>query len=213
MTLCKHCNKEIEINHRLDAKKIFCNRSCSAAFNNKSRVVGDKQKQKCRETLFKTLEAKGWVKEIKPEQQKLTSCARCNKQTRASHGLCRKCAKKPYICKRCGKYSSTEFCLSCIRLNRIEATNIKIVNGEYTTSNMRSIKRYVILTRGHACEICHQTEWMGQPIPLVLDHINGRSSDNRLDNLRVVCGNCDMQLPTYKSKNKNSDRKSRKGAW
>lgn len=52
---------------------------------------------------------------------------------------------------------------------------------------------------------------MGNPIPLVLDHINGKSSDNNLENLRLVCGNCDMQLPTYKSKNKNSERRKRKG--
>ena len=69
------------------------------------------------------------------------------------------------------------------------------------------IKDYLIETRGHKCEICGNEEWMGQPIPLVLDHINGRASDDRLENLRLVCGNCDMQLPTYKSKNKNSDRK------
>lgn len=72
--------------------------------------------------------------------------------------------------------------------------------------DFRRIKEYLLETRGHKCEICGQIEWMGQPIPLVLDHINGRASDNRLENLRLVCGNCDMQLPTYKSKNKNSDR-------
>lgn len=55
--------------------------------------------------------------------------------------------------------------------------------------------------------------WMNQPIPLILYHINGRASDDRLENLRLVCGNCDMQLPTYKSKNKHSDRIKRKGVW
>lgn len=54
---------------------------------------------------------------------------------------------------------------------------------------------------------------MNQPIPLILYHINGRASDDRLENLRLVCGNCDMQLPTYKSKNKHSDRIKRKGVW
>ena len=39
-----------------------------------------------------------------------------------------------------------------------------------------------------------------------MDHINGRASDNRRENLRLICPNCDSQLPTYKSRNKNSDR-------
>ena len=56
--------------------------------------------------------------------------------------------------------------------------------------------------------ICGQTEWMGKPIPLVLDHIDGNSDNFKLTNLRLVCGNCDMQLPTYKSKNKNSNTKN-----
>ena len=74
-------------------------------------------------------------------------------------------------------------------------------------------KKYIIETRGHKCEICGLELWMNQHIPLVLDHINGRANDDRLENLRLVCCNCDAQLPTYKSKNKNSDRKKRKGVW
>ena len=47
-------------------------------------------------------------------------------------------------------------------------------------------------------------------MPVVMDHIDG-NSDNWLDsNLRLVCGNCDMQLPTYKNKNKGKGRHSRR---
>ncbi len=52
------------------------------------------------------------------------------------------------------------------------------------------------------CNICGTgPEWNGNPMPLILDHINGINNDNRLENLRFVCSNCDSQLPTYKSRN------------
>lgn len=50
------------------------------------------------------------------------------------------------------------------------------------------------------------SEWQGKPMPLILDHINGINNDNRLENLRFVCSNCDSQLPTYKSKNRTYGR-------
>jgi hypothetical protein len=43
--------------------------------------------------------------------------------------------------------------------------------------------------------------WMGQPIPIILDHIDGNSDNWAIINLRLVCPNCDAQLPTFKSKN------------
>lgn len=36
---------------------------------------------------------------------------------------------------------------------------------------------------------------------LTLDHINGHNHDNRLENLRWVCPNCDRQLETYAGRN------------
>jgi hypothetical protein len=48
-------------------------------------------------------------------------------------------------------------------------------------------------------------EWQGNPMPLILDHINGINNDNRIENLRFVCSNCDTQLPTYKSKNRKGE--------
>ena len=53
----------------------------------------------------------------------------------------------------------------------------------------------------HCCEICKLTEWNGQPIPIELDHINGVNSDNRLENLRILCPNCHAQTPTHAGKN------------
>ena len=79
-----------------------------------------------------------------------------------------------------------------------------------TTRSPFSSKKLILKMRGHKCEVCKREDWEGVPIPLVLDHINGDCNDWRLDNLQLVCGNCDMLLPTYKSKNKNSGRKFRK---
>ena len=38
--------------------------------------------------------------------------------------------------------------------------------------------------------------WQGKPLTLILDHINGKNNDDRLENLRWVCPNCNRQLPT-----------------
>lgn len=40
------------------------------------------------------------------------------------------------------------------------------------------------------CEKCGNTEWLGEPIPLELDHINSNHWDNSLENLRIVCPTC-----------------------
>lgn len=40
------------------------------------------------------------------------------------------------------------------------------------------------------CERCGQVEWMGEPIPVELHHVNGNRFDNRFRNLQLLCPNC-----------------------
>lgn len=56
--------------------------------------------------------------------------------------------------------------------------------------------------KSHHCESCGLTEWLGKPIPLELDHINGNNQDNSLHNLRLLCPNCHCFTSTYRGKKK-----------
>ena len=63
----------------------------------------------------------------------------------------------------------------------------------------------------YKCSICGQEPfWNNKELTLTLDHINGVHNDNRLENLRWVCPNCDRQLDTFGSKNKKHNQKPKK---
>jgi hypothetical protein len=53
--------------------------------------------------------------------------------------------------------------------------------------------------------------WNGQPFGLILDHSNGVNSDNRPENLRFLCPNCDAQLPTRGGSNRGRVEKAEGG--
>ena len=77
-----------------------------------------------------------------------------------------------------------------------------LVKGRLAPSTSDLRKRLIAEgLKQHRCERCSLTSWNDQPIPLELDHANGRRDDNRLENLRVLCPNCHAQTETYRGRN------------
>ena len=76
-----------------------------------------------------------------------------------------------------------------------------LING--STIQSHKLKKYLLEDNifQYMCYKCKLTVWNDQPIPLELEHINGKHSDNRLENLTLLCPNCHAQTETYRGKN------------
>lgn len=71
--------------------------------------------------------------------------------------------------------------------------------GKHIQGN--NAKDALINLRGRKCEVCGNTEWLGEEIPLVIHHIDGDHMNNELSNLQLLCPNCHAQTDNYCGKN------------
>lgn len=85
---------------------------------------------------------------------------------------------------------------------KIPLSNILISRSTYSNTTKLKKKLYDEGLKERICEKCGQDEnWNNEKISLILDHINGIHDDNRIENLRIVCPNCNATLPTHCGKN------------
>ena len=79
---------------------------------------------------------------------------------------------------------------------------ILVENSKYKCGTNIKKKLYAAGLKKEECEECNLgTDWNGKKIVLQLDHINGNHTDNRIENLRIICPNCHSQTDTFCSKN------------
>lgn len=78
-----------------------------------------------------------------------------------------------------------------------------LVRGGYTNRYRLKVRLIRAGRLRNACALCGiDPEWHGQPLTLVLDHVNGINDDYRVDNLRLLCPNCHSQTPTFSGRNR-----------
>jgi HNH endonuclease len=115
------------------------------------------------------------------------------------------------LSKRSQKTYCNNICQAAAR--RDASTRLWLESGEAWVDGRRGhyVRAYLAADQSNRCAICNGTSsWQGLPLSLVLDHIDGNPTNNRRDNLRLICPNCDSQLPTYKSRNRGNGRAFRR---
>lgn len=185
---CKQCGKEITSKWAKD----FCSSSCAATFNNSHR---DKSVyEKLGDKLRKAQEKReiGQKEEIKKETK---ICEFCGKEFTPIRHQVRFCSQE---CDHKRKHIEA--------YKDFIENNDKYCRGNYTP---KAFKKEFIEEQGGRCAICGcKPEHNNKPLVFIIDHIDGDASNNKRENLRMICPNCDSQLDTFKSKNKSSKRRN-----
>ena len=190
--LCEQCNKPLP--YEKSKRSRFCSSSCAATYNNVRRdtsvTMSDEVRQKISDSL---LSYHGTDK----RHQAIRFCKHCGKRLdRHNFHFCSNACQAAYNWN--------------IRKKEIESTGQYPSEKPNNETDRKVARRYIEETKGHSCSICGIETWRGQPTPLVVDHIDGNAMNHKISNLRLVCPNCDAQLPTFKNRPHEAHREFRR---
>lgn len=90
-------------------------------------------------------------------------------------------------------------------MNKPNSKTMNLLEYLKNSKDIQSNKvRLKLLKEGykeHKCECCGREEWLEQPIPLELHHIDGDRNNNNLENFQLLCPNCHAFTDSYRGKN------------
>ena len=122
-------------------------------------------------------------------------------------------------CSICGSNISynnkSGLCIKCYKEQQDkEKINTWLQTGDtgysVSTTIRGCIRKYIYDEQQGKCAVCGIHDiWNDKKLNFILDHIDGNAANNNRSNMLLICPNCDSQLDTYKSKNKNSARNFR----
>lgn len=161
-------------------------------------------------------------KELKNGQEKFccSSCSAKYNNSRRTFKEKKIDVKKTCIC--CGKEFQTynhgqKYCsINCFQKSREQKSlnEWKEQPEKYSTIEIPDfIKRYLMKKNDCKCEKCGwgETNMSTNKIPLQVHHINGNCTDNREENLQLLCPNCHSLTDTFGNLNNgNSKRGNRR---
>ena len=101
-------------------------------------------------------------------------------------------------------WSKGKTCIDDVRIPSKENA-YDMAFSQNSKANPSTIKKIIISKKllPYKCSICDNGPiWNGKELKFQLDHINGIRTDQRIENLRLVCPNCHSQTDTFCAKNK-----------
>ena len=76
-------------------------------------------------------------------------------------------------------------------------------SADFSLNGKGNHKMVLIQERGHACECCKNSQWMGRDIVIEMHHVDGDRFNNIKENLVLLCPNCHSQTPNWKGRGIN----------
>lgn len=203
-SICKFCNKTFV--QRMNGDHVYCSPECVAKSKNCNNTYlpchfcGKIVKR----SLSKIKSKKKIVFCNKECQRFARTKSNGNKDLWPSHYQ-----KESKPCKFCQKdlwKKDRSYCSNSCKRNHM----LNLLQKGEATFTEGTLRKLLIILRGHRCEECKLSEWKDKPIPLDMHHTDGNHKNNAILNLKLLCKNCHALTNTYGAKNIGNGRHSRR---